>query len=134
MATHDDSAFWHGVNRSASIMLAVLVALAGLIGAAGPGGLIGLGVFGAALAVLAIGIKRHYDGAAPLSLTDLVIEDFATLAIGLPLLAVLSIAGLALAAGAERSDVAALGYGLFVGAVLLAFLSVKACYDAAARS
>ena len=135
MLRSDDREFWQGANRAAEAVLASVVGVAGLFAAAGPNDpirtLLGLGIFAVAVAVLGIGVKRHFDGAPPLSLADLVIDDFAALAIGLPLLTMLGIGGLALAAASGRDDLAALGYGLAGAALVLAGLGLKACCDRA---
>jgi len=90
----------------------------------------GLGVFLAVILFLFWETKRYFDGAPPPTIHDLVIEDPVTLAVGLPALLLLGVAGLFLASGAESTGGYYAGLGLALGSVGMAFLSLKACFDA----
>lgn len=133
-----DREFWHGVLSGLRWAFFVVVGLVGLLAASeaeDPGDYAcGLGVFIAMTALIFWEAKRHFDGAPPPTIHDLVIEDMRTLMIGLPLLLALGLAGLFLAADAGGSGGYYGGLGLAVGAVLVAFLSLKASFDSAEDS
>ncbi|HEV2673531.1 MAG TPA: hypothetical protein VGV37_03250 [Aliidongia sp.] len=127
--------FWRGVRLAVGRALVIVVGLAGLYGAAGAvdraGYGCGIGAFLAACLVLFLEIKRHFDGQPPLALDDLLIDDFGTLAIGLPLLGLFGIACLFLAARAEGGVGYEAGLGGAVATVLIGLASIKACFDRA---
>ena len=127
--------FWHGVCLGARRAIVVLVGLMGLIAASGAadeaGYQCGLGAFAAACLVLFLEIKRHFDGAPPLTLDDLLIDDFGTLWVGLPLLGLFGLACLFLAAGEQGGTGYYAGLGGALAAFLVALGSIKACFDRA---
>ena len=93
----------------------------------------GLGIFIAACLVLFVEIKRHFDGVPPLALDDLLIDDFATLSIGLPVLGLFGIACLFVAAHEQGGAGYYAGLGGAIAAVLIGLASIKACFDRAER-
>lgn len=127
--------FWRGVRLSLRRAIVVVVGLFGLIGAAGAadraGYHCGLGAFVAACLVLFLEIKRHFDGQPPLALDDLLIDDFGTLWIGLPLLGLFGIACLFVAAGQQGGAGYYAGLGGAIAAFLVGLGSIKACFDRA---
>lgn len=130
-----NQAFWHGVRLAVGRAIVVVIGLAGLFGAAdatdGAGYGCGIGAFIAACLVLFLEIKRHFDGVPPLAPDDLLIDDFGTLALGLPLLGLFGIACLFLAAGAEGGVGYYAGLGGAIAAFLVGLASIKACFDRA---
>jgi len=137
MASAENAEFWAGFRLAVRRLVIALVGLAGLIGAsaatdrAGYG--CGLGAFVAACLVLFLEIKRHFDGVPPLALDDLLIDDFATLWVGVPLLTLFGLACLFLAAGEQGGTGYYAGLGGTVAAFLLVIGSIKACFDRAER-
>jgi hypothetical protein len=127
--------FWRGVRLSLRRAIVVVVGLFGLTGAAGAadqaGYHCGLGAFVAACLILFLEIKRHFDGQPPLTLDDLLIDDFGTLWIGLPLLGLFGIACLFVAAGQQGGTGYYAGLGGAIAAFLLGLGSIKACFDQA---
>ena len=127
--------FWHGVCLGARRAIVVLVGLMGLIAASGAadeaGYQCGLGAFVAACLVLFLEIKRHFDGEPPLTLDDLLNDDFGTLWVGLPLLGLFGLACLFLAAGEQGGTGYYAGLGGALAAFLVALGSIKACFDRA---
>jgi hypothetical protein len=135
MASVEDQAFWQGIRLGIRRAVIAGIGLAGLFAAAAApdraGYHCGLGVFAAVCLVLFLEIKRYFDGVAPLTLGDLLIDDFPTLAVGLPLLGLFCIGCLFVAAhGQGRNDYYA-GLGGAVTAVLVGLASIKACFDRA---
>jgi hypothetical protein len=128
-----DREFWHGVLSGLRWALFVVVGLIALLAASEAEDPIdyacGLGVFAAMVALIFWETKRHFDGAPPPTIHDLVIEDMGALMLGLPLLLLLGLAGLFLASDSRGPGGYYGGLGLAVGAVLMAFLSLKASYD-----
>lgn len=127
--------FWCGVRLAVRRTLVALVGLMGLVGASGAGDRIGydcgLGAFVAACLVLWLEIKRHFDGQPPLAPDDLLIDDFGTLWVGLPLLGLFGLACLFLAAGQQGGAGYYAGLGGAIAAFLIAMGSIKACFDRA---
>ncbi|HLZ67827.1 MAG TPA: hypothetical protein VKQ29_16500 [Aliidongia sp.] len=128
-------AFWQGVRLAIRRAVIICIGFAGLFGAAATADpaayQCGIGVFIAACLILLLEIKRHFDGVPPLALDDLLIDDFGTLWIGLPLLGLFSIGCLFLAAHEQGGAGYYAGLGGAVAAVLIALASIKACFDRA---
>lgn len=133
-----NQAFWRGVRLAIGRTIVVLVGIAGLFGAAhasdGAGYDCGIGAFIAACLVLFLEMKRHFDGLPPLTPDDLLIDDFGTLALGLPLLGLFGIACLFLAAHQQGGTGYYAGLGGAIAAVLVGLASIKACFDRAEAS
>jgi hypothetical protein len=127
--------FWRGFRLAVRRAVIALVGLFGLIGASeaadSAGYHCGLGAFAAACLVLFLEIKRHFDGAPPLAVDDLLIDDFGTLWVGLPLLGLFGLGCLFMAAGEQAGAGYYAGLGGAVAAFLLAVGSIKACFDRA---
>lgn len=127
--------FWCSVRLGARRAIIALVGLFGLIGASAAadtaGYHCGLGAFAAACLVLFLEMKRHFDGLPPLAIDDLLIDDFGTLWIGLPLLGLFGLACLFMAAGEQAGAGYYAGLGGAVAAFLIAIGSIKACFDRA---
>ncbi len=87
--------------------------------------------------VLAIGaallafmrLKLWFDGGATGWMGFLFVDRMAQLAIVIPLFAVIGLAGLFIAAGAEGSTLHDAGIGLFIASGLVIFLSMKRVFD-----
>jgi hypothetical protein len=127
--------FWRGVRLAVRRAIVVVVGLMGLVGASGaadPAGYhCGLGAFVAACLILFLETKRHFDGLPPLAPGDLLIDDFGTLWVGLPLLGLFGIACLFVAAGQQGGTGYYAGLGGAIAAFLMALGSIKACFDRA---
>ena len=127
--------FWRGVRLGVRRAIVVVVGLLGLIAAADaadPAGYhCGLGAFVAACLILFLEIKRHFDGQAPLALDDLLIDDFGTLWVGLPLLGLFGIACLFVAAGQQGGTGYYAGLGGAIAAFVVGLGSIRACFDRA---
>ena len=130
-----NEAFWRDVRLAARRAIFVCIGFASLFGAAATTDRVayqcGIGLFLAACLVLFLEIKRHFDGVPPLALADLLIDDFGTLWVGLPLLGLFGIACLFLAAHEQRGAGYYAGLGGAVAAVLVGLASIKACFDRA---
>jgi hypothetical protein len=135
MDSLENQAFWQGVRLAIRRAIVVVVGLVGLFAASGAadsaGYHCGLGAFVAACLVLFLEIKRHFDGVPPLTLDDLLIDDFDTLAVGLPLLGLFGLACLFVAAHGQGGAGYYAGLGGAIGAVLVGLGSIKACFDRA---
>ena len=127
--------FWCGVRLAVRRAIVVVVGLMGLVGAAGAadraGYDCGLGAFVAACLILFLEIKRHFDGQPALALGDLLIDDFGTLWLGLPLQGLFALACLFVAAGQPGGTGYYAGLGGAIAAFLVALCSIKACFDRA---
>jgi len=127
--------FWRGVRLSVRRAIVVVVGLLGLVGAADaadPAGYqCGLGAFVGACLFLFLEIKRHFDGQSPLALGDLLIDDFGTLWLGLPLQGLFALGCLFVAAGQPVGTAYYAGLGGAIAAFLVALGSIKACFDRA---
>ena len=130
-----NQAFWRGVRVAIGRAVVVVVGIAGLSGAShamdSAAYDCGIGAFLAACLVLFLEIKRHFDGLPPLTVDDLLIDDFGTLALGLPLLGLFGIACLFVAAHGQGGAGYYAGLGGAIGAVLVGLASIKACFDRA---
>ena len=132
-----DREFWNGARNALRWALLLGFGLLGLGAASSAGDTVDaardLGVFVVVVLLFFWEVKRHYDGAPPLGLHDLAVEDSLSLAVGVPLFAVLGVAGLLMASAAESVSGYYAGLGLAVGAVGMVFLNLKSRYDAAER-
>jgi hypothetical protein len=129
--------FWRGVRLALRRAIIGGVGIVGLLGAANTADPAayhcGLGIFVAACLVLFVEIKRHFDGLPPLALDDLLIDDFATLWIGLLVLGLFGLACLFVAAHAQGGAGYYAGLGGAIAAAVLSLASIKACFDRAER-
>jgi hypothetical protein len=129
-----DRVFWRQLLDGARWALLICFGVLGLVGAARAADaadyLRDLGLFVVVVLVLLWEVKRRYDGAPSWGFRDLVIDDPTALVVGLPLLGLLAVAGLLLASAADSESGYYAGLGLAVGAVGMAFLSLKARFDA----
>ena len=129
--------FWRGVRLALRRAAIACVGVLGLLGAANTADPAayhcGLGIFIAACLVLFVEIKRHFDGVPPLALDDLLIDDFSTLSIGLPVLGLFGIACLFVAAHEQGGAGYYAGLGGAIATVLVGLASIKACFDRAER-
>jgi hypothetical protein len=91
------------------------------------------GVFIVVVLLIFWGVKRHYDGAPPLGVRDLVVEDPLALTVSVPILSVLGLVGLFMASAAETASGYYAGLGLAVGAIGMVFLNLKGRFDAEER-
>ena len=129
-----DRVFWHEILDGVRWALLICFGVLGLIGAARAADAADyvrdLGLFLVVVLVLLWEVKRRCDGAPAWGFQDLVIDDPTALMVGLPLLGLLGVAGLLLASAAESVSGYYAGLGLAAGAVGMAFLSLKARFDA----
>jgi hypothetical protein len=129
-----DREFWNGVFNALRWAIFAGFGLLGLIGASSApdptDSARDLGIFVVVVLLSFWEIKRHYDGAPAPGFRDLVIEDPLTLAVGLPILLALGLAGLFMASEAETMSGYYAGLGLAIGSAGMAFFSVKARFDA----
>jgi len=140
MTERDDEAavneiFWRGVRLAIRRAILVSIGIAGLIGAADTADDAaygcGIGLFIAACLVLFFEIKRHFDGLPPFAFSDLLIDDFGTLVLGLPVLGLFGVACLFLAAAEGAGAGYYAGLGGAIGAFLVGLACIKACFDRA---
>ncbi|GGF23490.1 hypothetical protein GCM10011611_31990 [Aliidongia dinghuensis] len=128
-----NQAFWQGVRVAIRRAVIAVVGILGLYGAAASTDAAayacGIGVFIVGCLLLFLEIKRHFDGLPPLGLGDLLIDDFNTLWVGLPLLGLFGIACLFVAARAEGGAGYYAGIGGAIGAFLVGLGSIGACFD-----
>ena len=132
-----DREFWNGARNALRWALLLGFGLLGLGAASSAGDSVDaardLGVFVVVVLLFFWEVKRYYDGSPPLGLRDLAVEDSLSLAVGVPLFAVLGLAGLLMASGAETVSGYYAGLGLAAGALGMVFLNLKTRFDAAER-
>lgn len=132
-----DREFWNGARNALRWALLLGFGLLGLGAASSAGDSIDsardLGVFVVVVLLFFWEVKRHYDGAPPLGFRDLAVEDPLSLAIGIPLFAILGLVGLFMASGAETISGYCAGLGLAAGAIAMVFVNLKSRFDAAER-
>jgi hypothetical protein len=114
----------------------VVLGLLAVIGAlfAGRGGApgdyaCGMTLFATALALAFMRLKYLLDGRPARWTVFLFVDDMASLAIVIVLFAIIGLAGLFIAAGAEAGSLHDAGVALFLAAGLVVFLSLKRVFD-----
>jgi hypothetical protein len=132
-----DREFWNGARKALRWALLLGFGLLGLGAASSADDSIDsardLGVFVVVVLLFFWEVKRHYDGAPPLGFRDLAVEDPLSLAIGIPLFALLGLIGLFISSAAETISGYYAGLGLAAGATAMVFVNLKSRFDAAER-
>jgi hypothetical protein len=83
----------------------------------------------AAMALAFLRLKNHLDGGAASWSSFLFVDDMKNLAVAIPLLAILGLAGLFLARAWPDGSPHAAGIGLFVASAISIFLDIKHVFD-----
>lgn len=128
-----DRAFWSWLGFWLQFLVLALLALTGAGFAGGgrrPGDYaVGLLLTLASVALGFLRLKHHLDGGDASLSGFLLVSDMKNLAVAIPLLTIVGLAGLFIARASPHGSLHAAGIALFVAVAVIIFLDIKRVFD-----